>query len=250
MKTLIEVKNVGLTFPAHIHKSGSVRDVFVKTVMHPLESLFRAPQMLEVLSGVDLSVHQGDRIALIGVNGAGKTSLCRTIAGFYHPTRGEVRLHGKVRAIFDTIVGIYPELTGRENARILVHFLYPDLENFEELLSEALDFSELGRFLDTPFKFYSNGMQARLCLSVLTIQGTDILVLDEVFEGADQFFREKISKRVLKLIDASGAVIFVSHSEEQLLRVCNRAVVIQSGKVGFDGPVNEGLAFYRDANLK
>ena len=143
------------------------------------------------------------------------------------------------------MVGIYPELTGRENANILIDFLYPDMKDRIAKLQEALDFSELGEFLETPFKYYSNGMQARLCLSVLTIEPTDLLILDEVFEGADQFFREKIATRVIKMIQDSGAVIFVSHSEDQLRRVCNRAVVINNGRVGFDGSLDEGFAYYQ-----
>ena len=248
MKTLVEMKDLGLVFPAKVHRSGTIRDVFVRTLTHPVKTLFYPTQKLEVLNGVDMTVKKGDRIALIGINGAGKTTLCRAIAGFYKPTRGSLKVGGQVRAVFDTLVGIYPELTGRENARILADFLYPDLDNRDEKIKEALEFAELGHFLDTPFKHYSNGMQARLCLSVLTMQETDVLILDEVFEGADQFFREKIAERVLKMIRASGAVLFVSHNEDQLRRVCNRAIVLRHGKVAFDGSVEDGLAFYRDTN--
>lgn len=248
MTALIEIKNLGLVFPARIHRTGTMRDVFVDVLTHPIRTLFEVKQKLEVLNGVDLEVRRGDRIALIGVNGAGKTSLCRAIAGFYKPTRGEMKVRGHVRAVFDTFVGIYPELTGRENADILTDFLYPDLDDREERLTEALDFAELGHFLDTPFKHYSNGMQTRLCLSILTMKETDILILDEVFEGADQFFREKIAARVLAMIQASGAVLFVSHNEDQIRRVCNRAVVIQHGRVAYDGAVEDGLDFYRQTH--
>lgn len=243
------MKDLGLVFPARIHRAGSIRDSFVRTLTHPIVTLFTPQQKLEVLAGIDLEIQRGDRIALMGVNGAGKTSLCRAIAGFYKPTRGTLDVRGHVRAIFDTMVGIYPELTGRENADILTDFLYPELPDREVRIREALEFTELGHFLDTPFKFYSNGMQARLCLSILTMKETDVLILDEVFEGADQFFREKIAARVLDMIEKSGAVIFVSHSEDQLRRVCNRAVLIRKGKVAFDGPVEDGLKFYRETHL-
>lgn len=246
MESLVEIKDLGLVFPARIHRAGSLRDSFVRTVTHPFTTLFSPQQKLEVLDGLDFEVRRGDRIALMGVNGAGKTTLCRAIAGFYTPTRGRLVVRGRVRAIFDTMVGIYPELTGRENAEILTDFLYPDLPDREAKIRQALAFTELEQFLDTPFKFYSNGMQARLCLSILTMQETDVLILDEVFEGADQFFREKIAARVLDMIQRSGAVVFVSHNEDQLRRVCNRAVVIRHGKVAFDGAVEEGLKFYRE----
>jgi ABC-type polysaccharide/polyol phosphate transport system ATPase subunit len=243
--TVLEIENLRLVFPMRVHRPTSLRDVFVRTVSNPVRTLLTPPQKLEVLDGVDLKVSRGDRIALMGVNGVGKTSLCRVIAGFYRPTSGHLHLHGQTRAVFDTMVGIYPELTGRENAGILVDFLYPDILDRDAKLKEALEFSELREFLETPFKYYSNGMQARLCLSVLTIEPTDLLILDEVFEGADQFFREKIAARVLKVIENSGAVLFVSHSEDQLRRVCNRAVILRDGRVAFDGNIEEGLAFYR-----
>jgi ABC-2 type transport system ATP-binding protein len=242
---LIEVKNLKLHFPLRVHRTSALRDVFVQSVRHPVQTLTRVPQLLEILTDVNLTISKGERVALIGVNGTGKTSLCRAIAGFYTPTGGSITRSGKIRAIFDTIVGIYPELTGRENAFVLAEFLYPDMKDKEQKINEALEFSELGSFLDTPFKHYSNGMQARLCLSVLTMEPTDLLILDEVFEGADQFFREKISERVLKLIEKSGAVLFVSHNEDQLSRVCNRAIWLHQGKVEFDGEIQEGLRRYR-----
>lgn len=245
-KQIVEITKLKLQVPMTVHRASSLRDVFVQTLVNPVRALTKVPQQLEILSDISFSISRGDRIALIGVNGTGKTSLCRVIAGFYHPTEGKIQRAGKVRAIFDTIVGIYPDLTGRENARILAELLYPNLEKPEEKIAEALDFSELGSFLDTPFKHYSNGMQARLCLSILTIEPTDLLILDEVFEGADQFFREKIAARVTGLIEKSGALLFVSHNEEQLTRVCNRAIWLNKGKVEFDGEVAEALRRYKD----
>jgi ABC-type polysaccharide/polyol phosphate transport system ATPase subunit len=246
-QAIVEIKKMSLMFPTRVHRSTTVRDVFVRSLTKPFETFFKAPDFLDIIRDLNLEIYRGDRVALIGVNGVGKTSLCRAIAGFYRPTTGTITIHGRVRAIFDTMVGIYPDLTGRENASILVDCLYPNLANREESIKEALEFTELGKFLDTPFKYYSNGMQTRLCLAILTIEPTDLLILDEVFEGADQFFREKIAKRVLNVIEQSGAVVFVSHSEDQLRRVCNRAIFIRDGGVVFDGPMDEGLKVYRDS---
>lgn len=234
----------------NIHKKSSLRDVFVQTLRDPIKALTPVSQRLEILTAINLTVSRGDRIALIGVNGTGKTSLCRVIAGIYQPSLGSVERHGRVRAIFDTIVGIYPDLTGRENAHILSELLYPEMKNRSEKVEEALVFSELGAFLDTPFRHYSNGMQTRLCLSTLTLEPTDLLILDEVFEGADQFFREKISARVIRMIEESGAVLFVSHNEHQLRRVCNRAVWLHQGKIAFDGEIAEGLRRYSELARK
>lgn len=242
---IVEIKRLRLVFPARLHRPTTLRDVFVKTLANPFATFFRPKQLLEVIDELDLKIYPGDRVALIGVNGTGKTSLCRVIAGVYKPSRGSVKVNGKVRAIFDTMVGVFPELTGRENARILTEILYPGLTDRDAKIHDALEFSELGSFLDTPFKYYSNGMQTRLCLSLLTMEPTDLLILDEVFEGADQFFREKIADRVVNIIEKSGAVIFVSHNESQVERVCNRLILLKNGRVAFDGGVSEGLAHYR-----
>src|SRR5256885_10895379 len=101
------------------------------------------------------------------------------------PNSGKIQVMGQARAVFDTHVGIHPELTGRENAWLLAEFLYPELEDKQSIVDEALEFSELGKFVDLPFRLYSNGMQTRLCLSVVTARPSDLLILDEVFDGAD-----------------------------------------------------------------
>ncbi len=245
MNRVLEIKDLRLSFPANLHKPTSLRDAFVKSIKDPLSLFKNTNPALDVIKGLDLTVSKGDRVALLGINGAGKTSLCRAIAGFYKAS-GSLVVTGQVRAIFDTIVGIYPELTGRENAKILANLLYVHLDDLDEKIAEALIFSELGEFLDAPFKHYSSGMQTRLCLAVLTLAPTDLLILDEVFEGADQFFRKKIAERVSKIVEKSGAAIFVSHSEEQVQRVCNRAVLLHHGKIIFDGKVPDGLRFYKE----
>lgn len=244
-RLLAKVDQVGIAFPTQVYRSWTLRDVWVDTIRDPIGKLLRSPDRLVALDSVSFEVFEGDRIGIIGVNGAGKTSLCRCLAGIYRPSKGKITLNGKVRAIFDTSVGIYPELTGRENAYMLAEFMYPELggQN-KEIVEEALGFSELGSFLDVPYRTYSNGMQARLSLSLISCLPSDLLILDEVFEGADQFFREKISGRVLKMIEKSGAVIFVSHSEEQVAKVCNRVLWIKEGRIAFDGEPNEGLNLY------
>jgi ABC-type polysaccharide/polyol phosphate transport system ATPase subunit len=248
-RELLRVEGLHLAFKANIQRSWTWREAFTRVVHDPIGAFTAEQDRLHVLNGINFTVKAGDRVALVGANGSGKTSLCRCIAGIYRPNKGSVRSQGLVRAIFDTAVGILPELTGRENAYLLATFLYPEEHSkLDAIVGEALEFSELGQFLDMPFKLYSNGMQARLCLSIISCLPCDLLILDEVFDGADIFFKEKISKRILKMIEASGAVVFVSHSVEQVETVCNRLVLVQGGKIAFDGAVKEGLAAYLKSN--
>jgi ABC-type polysaccharide/polyol phosphate transport system ATPase subunit len=233
-----------------LHQASSLRDSFVHTIKDPIGTLFTSRDIKEVLKKINIKIFKGERVAFMGLNGTGKTSLCRMIAGIYHPTTGKVYVKGQTRAFFDTNMGIFPELTGRENAWILAQLIFPEIEDHTELIQSALDFSELGPALDLPFRTYSNGMQTRLCLSVISSRPSEILILDEVFEGADAPFRKKISARILGAIQDSDAVIFVSHHEEQIETICNRAIVIGKGSVLFDGKPDQAAAFYRNSHLE
>jgi ABC-type polysaccharide/polyol phosphate transport system ATPase subunit len=241
---ILTVKKLNLTFSIDTLRSWTWRDAFTKMG----KGVFgREAEFIEIAKDMDLVVKTGERVGVLGVNGAGKTSLCRCIAGMYRPNSGTVEIKGALRALFNAGVGIQPELTGRENAELLTHFFYPEVSHAEslEIIADSLAFSELGKFLDTPFRLYSNGMQTRLCLSLASARPTDLLILDEVFDGADTFFREKIEARVLKTMQQSGAVIFVSHSFEQIRKVCTRVVVLAGGKILFDGDPETAIAHYQ-----
>jgi ABC-type polysaccharide/polyol phosphate transport system ATPase subunit len=224
------------------------RDLFTDLIREPLDTIFPDTERLHVARQINFKIMPGERVGLIGVNGAGKTSLCRCISGMFPPTRGMIKRHVPVRGIFDTHIGIQPELTGRENAELLAHFLYGGRGDMAQLLNDAFEFSELGRFIDVPFKLYSNGMQARLCLSLVTARPAGLLILDEVFDGADVFFREKVGQRMMDLMQESLGVIFVSHAFDQIKRVCTRVLVLHQGKIIYDGAPEEAIAAFDDAN--
>ncbi|MFN8790410.1 MAG: ABC transporter ATP-binding protein [Bdellovibrionales bacterium] len=227
------------------NRETSVREKFIRFMSNPLSYVQSTQDRIHVLAGLNLKIESGDRIGLIGRNGAGKTSFCRCLAGLFQPTSGHLKINGDVRAIFDTAVGIYPDLTGRDNVRILVKFLYPQhASDHAEIIRDIIEFAGLGDFIDLPFRIYSNGMQTRLCLALVTCKPCDLLILDEVFDGADQFFREKMTARMLRLADQSECVLFVSHSADQIEKLCNRVIVLERGQIQFDGNVSDGLAFY------
>lgn len=244
--TILNVEQLDVCFHVDIHGSTALRDSFVSFIKSPLKKIFEPPKQLKVISGLNLKVKRGEKVGILGLNGAGKTTLCRAIAGMYQGTAGKITVNGTVRSVFDTTVGVIPELTGRENAELLCDLIYPHLSKAERtaVLADALEFSELGDFLDVAFLKYSKGMQVRLCLSIISARPCDLLILDEVFDGADAFFQKKISKRILNLIEESGAVLFVSHAPDQIRLACNRVAVLADRKIIFDGPVEEGIRFY------
>jgi ABC-type polysaccharide/polyol phosphate transport system ATPase subunit len=249
-KKILTVEKLNLFFKVDFYKNITVRDMFVDMLTHPVTFFFNKTEKQHILKNIDLTLKEGDRLGILGVNGAGKSTLCRCIAGLIQPDTGVIRTEGEMRAIFDANVGIVPELTGRENALLMSHFLYPNLSKTErsELIEESLEFSELGDYLDTPFQKYSKGMQTRLSLSLISAKPCDLLILDEVFDGADMFFQEKVAVRVTDLILKSGAVIFVSHQPDQILKLCNRLIILNKSQMIYDGEVEKGMSIYR--NLK
>lgn len=240
-RPLLRLRNVNLHFDTNIYRSVTWREAFVRFLKR--EQIGQR-ERLHVCKNISFDLYPGERVALVGVNGVGKTSLSRCIAGFYRASSGQIERNGKIRALFDATTFVQMELTGRENAWLLASLLYPR-EDVKALVDEALEFSELGKFLDVPIRTYSKGMLARLGLSLSALKGSDVLILDEVFDGADQFFREKISLRMQQVVRQSGAVIFISHSEEQIRRVCNRLLLLRDGAIVFDGGVEQGLQLFQ-----
>lgn len=247
---ILSIKDLNLMFRTYRYGKDSLRDKFVNIFK---KNLFKNQnqETLHVIKNLNLDIHAGERVGILGVNGSGKTTLCRSIANMLTPASGSIEIYGVCRAIFNTTIGVVPQLTGRENAQLLSVLLFPELNSIERdnLVQEALTFSELGDFLDTPFIYYSKGMQARLCLSIISSKACDLLILDEVFDGADIFFQEKISNRVLKMMKDSKAVLLVSHNYPQIRKACNKVIVIHGGVVAFSGSVEEGIQFYENLNL-
>lgn len=241
---MLTVSNLKVHFELDHYFKKDLRDVFVEAVSRPVDFFFKQKEMFYVLDDVSFSIERGDRLGILGVNGTGKTTLCRCLAGMMKPSSGKIISSYEIRGIFDTGTGVMPELTGRENAKLLARLFFPQIDDVTPFVNESLEFSELGHFVDIPFKQYSKGMQARLILSLISSIPTDILILDEVFDGADVFFQEKISQRMKDFIAKAGATIFVSHSIDQIRQVCNKVMVLDKGKISFIGDIETGIDHY------
>jgi ABC-type polysaccharide/polyol phosphate transport system ATPase subunit len=241
---LLKVSNISVHFELEHYQHQGLRDIFVQAISHPINYLLQSPELLKVLDNVSFELTKGMRLGILGVNGSGKTTLCRCLAGMMIPQMGFIQTQCEVRAIFDTGTGILPELTGRENAHLLARLFFPDVRDLEPVVNEAIEFSELGHFIDVPFNQYSKGMQSRLMLSLISSRSTDILILDEVFDGADVFFQKKLAVRMKNFIQNSGATVFVSHSADQVREVCDQVLVLNQSKIGFLGNVEDGIEYY------
>ncbi|MCF8058924.1 MAG: ATP-binding cassette domain-containing protein [Bacteriovoracaceae bacterium] len=249
---ILKVENLYLSFDLDLQKGHTIRDIFVNLISHPVHSLLGRKEVHRVLEDISFELNIGEKVAIIGENGSGKTSLCRCVAGMIMPQQGEIKTNGVIQAVFSTASAIHFSLTGRENAFLLGELIFPKLSKTElkDAIEDALDFSELGKFLEAPFFTYSRGMQARLFLSVVTARPTELLILDEVYDGADEFFQMKMQNRMNKVIEKSGAVLFISHNAELVNEICNRAIVLDKRKIIYDGKnVAKGIALYKSLHV-
>lgn len=246
-KKILEVKDLTISFNFSRYQSKSLKDLSLDFIKSPVRFFFNRPKRIEILKKISFDLRNGERLGFLGINGVGKTTLCRTISGMYGDKDGII-VNGTTRAIFDTESVIQPELSGKENAWIITNIIYSHLSKVEraEIVEESLEFSELHQYINSPFKIYSKGMKVRLFLSIVSAKPCDLLILDEVFNGGDEFFNEKVSSRIKKVIEGSGAVLFISHDKETVRSICNRVIVLGEHRILFDGDVNEGIDFYVD----
>ena len=202
---------------------------------------------IEALQDISIDLRPGDRLALLGHNGAGKSTLLRVMAGIYEPVRGQVRHQGRVGSLFDLALGMEPDATGWEN--VMIRGLLAGMSRREILArrEEIGAFTDLGDYLSMPVRTYSSGMLLRLAFAVCTSSAPDILLMDEWLSVGDAAFVERAEARMQEIVDNAGIVVLASHSPELIARVCNRAMLLNHGKVVGVGPVAQMLELYRGA---
>jgi lipopolysaccharide transport system ATP-binding protein len=202
---------------------------------------------IEALRDLNLSLQAGDRLALLGHNGAGKSTLLRVMAGIYEPVTGKVESAGRVGSLFDLALGMDPDATGWEN--IIIRGLLMGLGRREVMRrrDEIGAFSDLGDYLAMPVRTYSTGMMLRLAFSVCTSSAPDILLMDEWLSVGDAAFVERAEARMKEVVSNAGIVVLASHSTELLRHVCNKALLLEHGRVVRFGSVDEVIACYTGA---
>jgi lipopolysaccharide transport system ATP-binding protein len=199
--------------------------------------------------GVSFELRRGECLGLIGRNGAGKTTLLKMLNGLMKPDVGCIEMKGRIGAIIALGAGFNPILTGRENIQVNASILGLSASEVAEKMEEIIDFAEIGEFIDSPVQSYSSGMQVRLGFAVATAMEPDVLILDEVLAVGDSSFRTKCFLRISSML-SKAAVIFVSHSEETLRRICTTGLLLDKGRVDHAGSLPECLEAYHRLQAK
>ncbi len=198
----------------------------------------------KALSEVSLDIQHGDRIALLGTNGSGKSTLLKVIAGIYKPEQGEVNTVGRIYTFLGRNVGVMPQLSGYDNLQIRGLLLNLSDDVIAQKVNEIAEFTELGNAIHRPVSTYSNGMKARLTFGMLMFIEADILLIDEGLGAGDQFFLEKARQFIDGLLDQSKILIFANHSNQLLKRFCNKAILMNQGKLISYGDFDQVLQQY------
>lgn len=238
----IQIKSAYVEGVDSFKRAKSIRDLILgrsKTIV----------SAIPILHDINFSANPGDRIAFIGSNGSGKSSLLKVIAGIYPLKSGQVTVIGKIAAIIEMGIGFEPEMTGRQNIKLALVY-NGIIEKYSTLLEEEIiEFSELGEKIDWPLKTYSSGMLSRLAFSISIMQDPDILLLDEVFAAGDKHFLNKALVRMKNKFFSSPISILVSHQHDLIREICNRCVYLENGKIIDDGLPELILAKYEAIDI-
>ncbi|MCQ9372930.1 ABC transporter ATP-binding protein [Methyloversatilis sp. XJ19-13] len=193
-------------------------------------------EMFKALDDVNFSIRQGEVVGIIGHNGAGKSTLLKTLAGISQATRGKVHVEGRVAPLIEVGAGLVADMTGRENVFLNAAILGMSRRDIRRKFDEIVNFAEMEKFIDTPIKRYSSGMQIRLAFAIATAVDADVLIVDEVLAVGDLAFQRKCFDRMEDLIRRQGrTVLLVSHNIRQVERLCTRAILLDHGRAILDG---------------
>jgi ABC-2 type transport system ATP-binding protein/lipopolysaccharide transport system ATP-binding protein len=246
--TSITLRDVAVHFPIFNARSRSLKSNMLRRVGGHIANNDREIVTVEALRHINLELKSGDRLALVGHNGAGKSTMLRVLAGAYEPSHGVADIQGRVSSLLELTTGMDPELTGRENIMLRGVVLGLTYREIEALTPTIEEFSQLGSFMDLPMRTYSSGMTLRLAFAVSTAVQADILLLDEMISVGDAEFAEKAKARIEQIIENSHILVLASHDPLTLKRYCNRAVLLQEGQIVSMGSVDDMLARHATAS--
>jgi ABC-2 type transport system ATP-binding protein len=234
MAEAIVVEGVSKRFKIANHKS--IRKLTANVVQRKQLS-----RDLTALNDVSFSLEQGDSIGLMGLNGSGKSTLLKLISGVMAPDDGQVLTRGRVAGLIEVGAGFHPELSGQENVYLNAAILGMSEEETDSKFDSIVEFSEMGKFLNNEVRHYSSGMFMRLAFAVAIHTECDIFLMDEMLSVGDQPFKRKCLRKIMELKESGKTMVYVSHNPRQVLRVCNRGLVLEKGSLVFEGAAEDAV---------
>lgn len=199
----------------------------------------------KAVDDVSFTIQQGESVGLMGLNGSGKSTLLKLINGIMKPESGSVQTRGRIAGLIATGAGFHQQLTGRENIYLNAAVLGMTEAETRRKFDDIVEFADVGRHLDSPVGHYSSGMFSRLGFAVAIHVDSDIFLADEVLAVGDKPFKQKCMQKMAEIRDGGRTLVYVSHAAASVRKMCDRVIVLESGKVGFDGDVDEGIRYVR-----
>jgi ABC-type polysaccharide/polyol phosphate transport system ATPase subunit len=238
---MIDVEDLGIRYDLRLTRKTTVRGAF-----RNLTRISREDRSFWALRGVTFQVAHGESLAIIGPNGAGKSTLLQVMAGILTPSEGRIEVVGHVSSLLSLGAGFDQELSGRDNVLLAGAFMGIDRQEMRERLPGIIEFADIGQFIDAPIRTYSSGMRARLGFSIATAVDPDVLIIDEVLGTGDAVFRVKSQRRVMELAKAAKGIVMVTHDLHWAEEFCNRAMLLEKGRVVAQGNPAEVVALHRE----
>ncbi len=237
----IEVSDLGVMYNLRFSRKTTLRETIGKMARRDHDE-----KEFWALRNVSFKIQTGESLAVIGPNGAGKSTLLQVLAGILMPSEGSLIVRGRISSLLTLGAGFDQDLSGRENIRLAGAFLGMDTKEIEDRLEAMIEYADIGEFIDVPIRTYSSGMRARLGFSIATSLDPDVLLLDEVLATGDQVFRAKSKARVLELVRAAKAIVLVTHDMQWVTEYCNRAIMLERGRVVAEGDPAEVVRLHQE----
>lgn len=244
----VHLNTVSIHFPIYNFNARSLKKQFLRLALGG--DLYREENkmVVQALNKITLQLKHGDRVGLIGHNGAGKSTFLRVLAKIYEPSAGTIQIEGKVCSLLNVMLGINPESTGYENILVRGLLLGLTRKEIRNKMDDIAQFTELGDYLFTPVRSYSAGMQLRLAFAVATCIQPDILLMDELIEVGDSAFLKKAQTRLSEFIGQSSILVLATHSNETIRKFCNKVILLEKGQLIYFGEMEKGFILYEQLN--
>jgi ABC-2 type transport system ATP-binding protein len=236
MAESVVATNASKVFTMRYHRT--IKQITIAAMRRqPISESFKA------VDDVSFTIEQGESVGLMGLNGSGKSTLLKLINGVMRPDSGEVLTRGRIAGLIATGAGFHPQLTGRDNVFLNAAILGMSEAETKRKFDQIVEFADIGKFLDTPVGHYSSGMFSRLGFAVAVHTDSDIFLVDEVLAVGDRPFKRKCLQRMQEIREEGRTLIYVSHAAGSVRKMCDRVLVLEKGRLGFDGPVDEGIRY-------